>query len=100
MLTYGQDELRDLTAVEKQTLSKSLSKGLKDPASARFTWLKFPKNIESVTYCGMVNSKNSNGGYTGSMPFMAVVTVKNGKAVGATLSQTGGQVRELLDNLI
>jgi hypothetical protein len=90
MLTYAQDELRDLTPAEKQVLSKSLAKGMKDPASARFTWLKFPKNaVDSVTYCSMVNAKNSNGGYTGSMPFMAVITVKNGKAVGAALSQTG-----------
>lgn len=90
VISYAPAELRDLTADEKQALGASLAKGLKDPESARFTWLKVPRNAgDSFDYCAMVNAKNSYGGYTGSKPFMAVVLVKNGKIVGGVLGLVG-----------
>lgn len=90
-VVYDASELRDLTAAEKAALGQSIAKGLKDPDSARFQWLRFPKapRGDSVTWCGMVNAKNSYGGYTGSKPFMALVLVKNGRPVGGVLSLAG-----------
>lgn len=90
-ILYAAAELRDLTPAEKATLGRALAKGLKDPDSARWQWLRFPRapKSPSVTYCGMVNAKNSYGGYTGSAPFMGEIIVKDGKPVGGILGMAG-----------
>ena len=41
---------------------------LKDPESARFSDTHY--NDQNKVFCGMVNAKNSMGGYAGSRPFM------------------------------
>lgn len=77
-------ELRDLTAAEKKLLADGFAKGLKDPLSAQFQWTKVPKKFasEMIDYCGMVNAKNSYGGYVGAMPFMGSIMTSKGKIVG------------------
>jgi hypothetical protein len=90
-ILYHPRELRDLTPAEKGALSKAMSMSLKDPGSARFRWLQFPRYPErdSVTWCGMVDAKNAGGTYTGARPYMATVVLKQGKIVGGSISQTG-----------
>jgi len=60
---------RDLSDAEKAAISKVVSDRLKDPESARFKWMKMV--VGSINYCGLVNAKNSYGGYTGYTPFDA-----------------------------
>ena len=64
---------RELSPVEKKALAVTLSQTLKDPAAAQFKWL--PAVIaprEGVNdYCGLVNGRNSYGGYTGFQKFYA-----------------------------
>jgi hypothetical protein len=77
---------RELTKNEKKIIGEGIARGLKDPQSAQFRWLPFPEsNEELISYCGMVNAKNSYGGYTGFKPFLAGILMKNGKIVGAVL---------------
>lgn len=46
---------------------------LKDPDSARFSSLAAFDKGGQINICGLVNAKNSYGGYTGSSPFHAVL---------------------------
>ncbi len=49
------------------------TKRLKDPESARFGKMWAARDTEGVvTVCGLVNAKNSYGGYTGMSPFIGV----------------------------
>lgn len=65
----------ELNEEEKIVVEKSVREALKDPESARFKWLPLAdKSTErgatkSIVYCGLVNSRNSFGGYTGDVPF-------------------------------
>ncbi len=71
---------RDLKDAEKTAISKAITDQLKDPESARFKWIKMVG--DSIYYCGLVNAKNSYGGYTGYKPFDAsFVTAKDGKII-------------------
>ncbi len=58
---------RALTADEKQAIAKAVAYKLKDPDGAKFIWAPLVVNTrDGVTdYCGLVNGKNSYGGYSG-----------------------------------
>lgn len=66
---------RDLTDIEKTALTRSLASTLKDPDSAHFKWLPvtYVPGTPATDYCGLVNSKNSYGGYVGFHKFRAVL---------------------------
>jgi len=60
---------RDLSATEKQALTHSLSRTLKDPeAKFQFGAVKYEPGSQTTEYCGLVNSKNS-----GNQMFHAVL---------------------------
>lgn len=67
----------ELTAKEKAIIMKAVKDQLKDPESAKFRWMPLPAKINQKhfvdSYCGLVNAKNSYGGYTGFDPFEAQV---------------------------
>jgi hypothetical protein len=71
--TLSAAEKRELTPVEKASLTISLAQTLKDTGSAQFRWM--PVTLlqrEGITdYCGLVNGRNSYGGYTGYQKFYA-----------------------------
>jgi hypothetical protein len=54
-------ERRELTQIEKASLTVSLAQTLKDPGSAQFKWVPIiVLEREGVTdYCGLVNGRNS-----------------------------------------
>jgi hypothetical protein len=84
-------ELRELTEAEKKQLGPLLAATLKDPESAKFIWTKVPKQMPSTFhYCGMVNAKNSYGGYTGAHPFLAVISTDKNKIVVGSIAGVGG----------
>jgi hypothetical protein len=79
--------LRELTPDERAFLTAQFSKDMKDPAATQFKWAKIgPPNDKGIAwYCGMVNGKNSYGGYVGFQVFDATVTYSGGKIVGASI---------------
>ncbi|MFT3942080.1 hypothetical protein [Rhodopseudomonas sp.] len=81
-------ETRELTATEKALLAKAFSADLKDPDSGRFKWARVPKTLSdgTIDYCGLVNGKNSYGGYNGFKPFIGVITVKSGRITGGNIA--------------
>ncbi len=64
---------RELTPIEKASLTGALSQTLKDPGAAQFKWMPIVLlERDGITdYCGLVNSKNSYGGYEGFQKFYA-----------------------------
>ena len=59
---------RDLMDAEKEEISKTVRRELIDPESARFKWVPVSA-VGAKVYCGLVNSKNRLGGYTGDAPY-------------------------------
>jgi hypothetical protein len=88
---------RELTPVEKLALIPIFAAGLKDPSAAQFKWMPVVQTErDGVTdYCGLVNGKNSYGGYAGFVRFYAQLQ-KDEKAqfVKATLRSVEPPNRE------
>lgn len=80
-------EMRDLTGAEKVLLSQQMAESLKDPSSAQFKWTKVPKQLPdgTFTYCGMINAKNSYGGYNGMSVYIGAIVVQKGKITGGSI---------------
>jgi hypothetical protein len=84
----AQEEMRDLTAVEKSILADGFTAGLGDPGSAKFRWTKVPKHSSgnAFEYCGLINLKSGKAGYTGMKPFLATVRTENGNIIGGAIA--------------
>lgn len=90
LLTCATAGARELSAPEKALLAQGFSRGLKDPQSAQFRWLPWNHDGKSATvYCGMVNGKNSYGGYTGFVPYQGMILTKQGKITGGMILASG-----------
>lgn len=69
----------DLTDKEKALVRESVKAKLKDPDSARFKWLPIAGNqteadgATMMMYCGVVNARNSFGGYVGDVPYLVAL---------------------------
>lgn len=74
---------RPLSTPEQKVVQDSVRQELKDPQSATFKMLPINEDGAPGTYCGMVNAKNSFGGYVGDTPFMATVTRRAGEVVSS-----------------
>ncbi len=74
-VTSPSEEMRPLTPTEKAALAKTLSQTLKDPYAAQFKWLLVAASGSGpIGYCGLVNVKNSTGGYVGFRRFFAMIS--------------------------
>ena len=73
---------RDLADKEKLVIQDSVKGQLKDPESAMFKLPQVNEDGKPNIYCGLVNAKNSYGGYTGYEPFVA------------TLIRTDGEIKQ------
>jgi hypothetical protein len=68
-------EVRQLSATEQESLSRSLSQALKDPDAAQFKWMPVlvgPKG-RPTNYCGLINGKTSAGALSGFRKFAAAI---------------------------
>jgi hypothetical protein len=64
-----------LTPAMQQMVKRGVTESLKDPESARFGKMVAVKDSKGViTVCGMVNAKNSLGGYVGMSPYLGVLS--------------------------
>jgi hypothetical protein len=67
---------RELSPVEKVALAAAFAESLKDPGSAQFKWVPvvlLERDGGTFDYCGLVNSRNSYGGYAGFQKFYAQI---------------------------
>ncbi|CDH07322.1 exported hypothetical protein [Xenorhabdus bovienii str. oregonense] len=69
-------ESRPLNQEEEATIKAWVSRALKDPDSAKFIFRDRVVSINGESeyiYCGLVNAKNSYGGYSGWMVFKSFI---------------------------
>lgn len=78
----------DLLGSEKEIISRAVMAQLQYPESARFKWVPFviPR---ADFYCGLVNSKDREGGYTGDMPYFAILTWQGKEIETAIVAMLG-----------
>lgn len=62
---------RELTPDEKSAIATIVADSMKDPDSTRIKWMPVVlRRRDGITdYCGLVNARNSYGGYTGYSRF-------------------------------
>lgn len=72
------------TSAELKAISMQVADRLKDPDSAKLTDVRVSSG-EFRYVCGMVNAKNSYGGYTGKKPFMGMLDGKGSKQIFAVI---------------
>ena len=94
LITCTSIKQRGLSKNEKAVIMASVKSVLKDPDSAKFKWMKLHGSGSSEIYCGLVNAKNSYGGYTGYSIFS--VTLGKGKAKYLSLNnEENGDVTDI-----
>lgn len=78
-----------LDAKQTAALHAGVRKVMKDPESARFGRHVAGRDPEgTIVVCGMVNGKNSYGGYTGEKPYMAEIKAGNVGVIGIGAVET------------
>lgn len=77
-----------LTSDQVKIVQDGVRSRLKDPGSAMFSGeIRAAKAADGeITACGLVNAKNSFGGYVGSSLFIAIV--RGGSVVDATIENS------------
>ncbi len=89
---------RELSPPEKTALAPVFASELKDPGAAQFKWMPVVQTErDGITdYCGLVNGRNSYGGYTGFVRFYAHLRKdEQGQFTRATLREVEQPGREV-----
>lgn len=86
-----------LSAGDLEVIKRDLASDLKDPASAIFGAIAAVTTANGVVMaCGVVNGRNSYGGYSGKRPFSGVLaTNTSGKRVFAVTAIGGSDTHSL-----
>lgn len=71
----------------RESVRTALRENLRDPASAQFRWL--PRVDGEILYCGFVNAKNAFGGYTGFVPYLAILPGEDAQSGHVTIFEIG-----------
>ena len=83
---------RDLTPDEKKVIVGSVALSLRDPASAKYHWAKFPAmtSEDSVNYCATVDAKSPYAPYDGHQAYIVETKVLGGRVISATMGLIAG----------
>jgi hypothetical protein len=83
---------RDLTPQEKKAIADAVGPSLRDPASAKYRWAKFPVVVteDSVNYCAMVNAKSPYPAYDGEQAYIVEARVVGGHVASAVMGLIAG----------
>lgn len=83
---------RDLTPPEKKAIVDAVSPSLRDPASAKYRWAKFPVVVteDSVNYCATVDAKSPYPAYNGKQAYIVEAHVSGGHVSSAVMGLIAG----------
>jgi hypothetical protein len=83
---------RDLTADEKKAIVDAVAPNLRDPASAKYHWAKFPAvtTEDSVNYCATVDAKSPYPAYDGRQAYIVEAKVLGNRVISATMGLIAG----------
>ena len=88
----GPVAVRDLTPQEKKAIVDAVSPSLRDPASAKYRWAKFPVVVteDSVNYCSIVDAKSPYAAYDGKQAYIVEAKVVGGHVTSAVMGLIAG----------
>jgi hypothetical protein len=83
---------RDLTPQEKKAIVDAVAPSLRDPATAKYRWSKFPTVVteNSVNYCATVDAKSPFPAYSGHQAYIVEATVVGGQVSSAVMGLIAG----------
>jgi hypothetical protein len=84
--------LRDLSPAEKKVIMDAVAENIKDPASAKYHWTRFPALVtdNSVNYCATVDAKSPYAPYDGRQAYIVEVKLSGEKVTSATMGLIAG----------
>jgi hypothetical protein len=82
---------RELSAEEKQVISKAVSLSIVNAGQAQYRWPQIANTEDgSVNYCGMVNAKSAYPAYSGWQAYIVEGSVQGGKLTSAVVGLIAG----------
>ncbi len=81
---------RDLTPEEKKVIIDAVAPALREPASARYHWAKFPILESATNYCATVDAKSPYAAYNGRQAYVVEVKLAGGRITSATMGLIAG----------
>ena len=93
---------RDLTPQEKKVIIAAITPSLKDPASAKYRWAKFPAVTpdDDVNYCATVDARSPYAAYNGRQAYIVEARLAGGKVTSAVLGLiAGGKDASIVANM-
>jgi hypothetical protein len=83
---------RDLSPDEKKVIVDSVAPSLRNPASAKYKWAKFPTIVteDSVNYCATVDAGSPYPAYNGPQAYIVEARVTGGHVSGAVMGLIAG----------
>ena len=84
---------RDLTPEEKKAIIAAVVPSLRDPASAKYRWAKFPTDTPPdgpVNYCATVDAKSPYPAYNGRQAYIVEAKLVGGRVSSATMGLIAG----------
>jgi len=91
--------MRDLTPAEKKAIMASVADSLRNPASAKYRWAKFPSivNDQSVNYCGVVDAQSPYPAYNGEQFYIVEAQMAGNRVKSAVMGLiAGGKDRSIV----
>jgi hypothetical protein len=91
--------MRDLTPAEKKAIMASVADSLRNPASAKYRWAKFPSivNDQSVNYCGIVDAQSPYPAYNGEQFYIVEAQMAGNRVKSAVMGLiAGGKDRSIV----
>jgi hypothetical protein len=83
---------RELTPQEKKAIMDAVGPSLRDPATAKYKWSKFPAVVteDSVNYCATVDAKSPFAAYSGHQAYIVEAKVIGGRVSSAVIGLIAG----------
>jgi hypothetical protein len=94
--------MRDLTPAEKKAIMASVADSLRNPASAKYRWAKFPAIVtdQSVNYCGVVDGQSPYPAYNGQQFYIVEAQMANNRVKSAVMGLiAGGKDRSIVETM-
>jgi len=99
---HAQQGGRDLAPEEKKVIMDAVAPSLRNPASAKYHWAKFPEVVteDSVNYCATVDAQSPYAAYNGRQAYIVKAQVSGNRVSSAVIGLiTGGKDFAIVTNM-
>jgi hypothetical protein len=83
---------RDLTPQEKKAIVDAVATSIKNPATAKYKWAKFPlvPTEDPVNYCATVDAQSPYPAYNGQQAYIVEAHMSGGRVTSAVMGLIAG----------